>query len=257
MSEKKTHISFSELKDWNFCPFYRKLVQEDGVNPFTDSIFTVFGTSVHSICETMVKGEDSKSLFESKFSENIKNSPIQPTDKEIESFTKEGKEILEEVLFALDKYFGKYEVLQAEEQLYENINEFSRGSYNFKGFIDLVLRTEDGKIHILDWKTCSWGWDMKKKSDKMTTYQLTLYKKFYAQKYQVDLDQIETHFALLKRTAKIGNKVEIFRVTSGAKKIENALDLLVKAVTNITSNKHMKNKLSCGQCKMHKTEYCP
>lgn len=253
---KKTHISFSELKDWNFCPYYRKLVQEDGLNPFTDSIFTVFGTSVHSICETMVKGEDSKNLFESTFINNIKESPIEPSEQEISSFTKEGKEILEEVLSALDKYFGKYEVLQCEEQLYEKINEFSKGNYDFKGFIDLVLKTEDGKIHILDWKTCSWGWDMKKKSDKMVTYQLTLYKKFYAQKHQVDLEQIETHFALLKRTAKPCNKVEIFRVTSGDKKIENATELLTRAVSNITSDKHLKNKLSCSQCKFYKTEYC-
>ena len=29
----------------------------------------------------------------------------------------------------------------------------------FKGFIDLVVKTPDGKYHIIDWKTCSWGWD--------------------------------------------------------------------------------------------------
>lgn len=256
VTNKKTHISFSELKDWNFCPYYRKLVQEDGANPFTDSIFTVFGTSIHSICETMVKGEDSKKLFESTFLDNIKNSPIQPTEQEISSFTKEGKDILEEVLEALGKYFGKYEVVQSEEQLFEKINDFSKGHYDFKGFIDLVLKTEDGKIHIIDWKTCSWGWDAEKKNDKMTTYQLTLYKKFYAQKYNVDVSMIETHFALLKRTAKAGSKVEIFRVTSGPKKIENATNLLVNAVTNITAGRHVKNRLSCTRCNFNKTEHC-
>ena len=69
----KTHISFSELKDWNFCPYYRKLTQEDGLNPYTESVFTVFGTSVHSICENIVKDESAKTLFESTFHENIKN----------------------------------------------------------------------------------------------------------------------------------------------------------------------------------------
>lgn len=253
----KTHISFSELKDWNFCPYYRKLVQEDGLNPYTESIFTVFGTSVHKICETIINDESSKNLFENVFQENIKNSSIEPTEKEVETFTREGKDILEEVLTALEKYFGKYELVKAEEQLYEKINDFSKGNYDFKGFIDLVLKTEDGKLHIIDWKTCSWGWDAQKKSDKMVTYQLTLYKKFYAQKYNVDLDSIETHFALLKRTAKKGTKVELFRVTSGNKKIENATELLVNAVTNITKGNHVKNKLSCSKCNFNKTEHCP
>jgi len=253
----KTHISFSELKDWSFCPFYRKLVHEDGLNPYSESIFTVFGSSVHQICESIVKDESSKTLFENVFHENIKKSSVEPSEQEISSFTREGKDILEEVLQGLTDYFGNFEVLNVEERLFERISEFTNSDYDFKGFIDLIVKTDDGKIHIVDWKTCSWGWDQKKRSDKMVTYQLTLYKKFYAQKYQVSLDSIETHFALLKRTAKKGNKVEIFRVTSGNKKIENATDLLTKAITNITSKRHVKNKLSCSMCKYKKSEYCP
>ena len=70
------------------------------------------------------------------------------------------------------------------------------------------------------------------------------------------MDDIETHFALLKRTAKKGNKVEIFRVTSGAKKIGNATEMLVNAVTNITGSRHIKNRLSCSRCVINKTENC-
>ena len=65
--------------------------------------------------------------------------------------------------------------------LFENIKDFDDEKYNFKGFIDLVLQTDDGKYHIIDWKTCSWGWKSEKKSDRLTTYQLTLYKKFFCQ----------------------------------------------------------------------------
>ena len=69
----------------------------------------------------------------------------------------------------------------------------------------------------------------------MTTYQLTFYKFFYAQKHNINPDMIETHFALLKRTAKKDN-VEIFRVTSGEKKTENAFNVLSKALNNIDKN---------------------
>ena len=54
----------------------------------------------------------------------------------------------------------------------------------------------------------------------------------FKRKINIDLKDIETHFALLKRTAKKEN-VEFFRVTSGDRKRNNALKLLEKAVKNI------------------------
>ena len=67
---------------------------------------------------------------------------------------------------------------------------------------------------------------------------------------------IETHFALLKRTAK-NNRVEIFRVTSGPRKTENALKFLEKAIYNIERKNFIKNRLACNKCEFHKTEHCP
>ena len=63
----------------------------------------------------------------------------------------------------LDNYFENCEVVSTEEKLYEPIEDHD---LNFKGFIDLVVKTPDGKYHILDWKSCSWGWDAKKRSEK-------------------------------------------------------------------------------------------
>ena len=51
----------------------------------------------------------------------------------------------------MTEYFGKYEVVSVEEPIYEPILEFDT-DYNFKGFIDLVLKTPDGKHHVIDWK---------------------------------------------------------------------------------------------------------
>ena len=120
---------------------------------------------------------------------------------------------------------------------------------------DLILKTPDGKHHIIDWKTCSWGWDAKKRSDRLVTYQLTLYKNFYSLKYNIDIKDIETHFALLKRTAKKDN-VEIFRVTSGPRKTKNALNLLLNAIYNISNKRFFKNRLACTKCEFNKTEHC-
>jgi hypothetical protein len=89
----------------------------------------------------------------------------------------------------------------------------------------------------------------------MVTYQLTYYKHFYAQKFNIDPKMIETHFALLKRTAK-KNRVEFFRVSSGSKKIENANILLTKAIIAIKNGKYIKNRLSCNNCDFYKTDLC-
>ena len=257
------HISYSELKNWTLCPHYRKLVNEDKLDPLSNSIYTTFGTAVHAVCEEIAdpnhKIDDPTTLFESRFNEELTKLE-NPDQKEVSTFMTQGKEVLLEVSQALKDYFGDYEIVQAEEQLYERIIEFPQKEYDFKGFIDLVIKTPDGKHHIIDWKTCSWGWDARKKADKMITYQLTFYKKFMAEKHNIDPDSIETHFGLLKRTAKVGKKVELFRVTSGDKKTKNAIKLLTDALYNISNERHIKNRASChkmyGTCPFYKTEHC-
>tara|TARA_R110000744_G_scaffold95951_5_gene185359 strand:- start:825 stop:1343 length:519 start_codon:yes stop_codon:yes gene_type:complete len=169
----------------------------------------------------------------------------------------QGKKIIPRIEDALNDYFEDFDVIGVEIPLMESIE--NEDGYKFKGFIDAVVATPDGKVHIFDWKTCSWGWDMRKKSDKLVTYQLTLYKHFFCQKMDIDPKDVETHFALLKRTSD-KNRVEFFRVTSGAKKTQNALKLLSTALYNIKNKRYIKNRLSCTSgfgCKFYKTDHCP
>ena len=52
-----SHISFSELSKWNFCPFARKLAYEDRIRNFQGNIFTAFGLAIHAVCEKkIIKG---------------------------------------------------------------------------------------------------------------------------------------------------------------------------------------------------------
>lgn len=253
------HISFSELKDWVHCAFYHKLTRLDKIDGFTGNEYTAFGSAIHSVCEKKLLNEEVEDDF---FVKELKKN-ISELDEEHEINKKlvldmigQGKRIIPEIQDALDDYFEKFEVMAVEMPLFEPIeNE----DYNFKGYIDAVVATPDGKIHIFDWKTCSWGWDAKKRSEPMVTYQLTLYKHYFCQKMNVDPKDVETHFALLKRTAS-KNRVEFFRVTSGPRKTENALKLLNKALYNIKNKRYIKNRLSCTGgygCKFYKTEHCP
>ena len=253
------HISYSELKDWNFCAWYHKLTRVDKIDGFKGNAYTAFGSAIHSVCEKkLLQEEVDEQFFVDELKKNITELPedVEIDKKLVLDMVGQGKEIIPEIQDALDDYFESYEVMAVEMPLMENID--GHDQYNFKGFIDAVVVTPDGKIHIFDWKTCSWGWNAKKRSDAMVTYQLTLYKKFFCQKMNIDPKNVETHFALLKRTAK-KNRVEFFRVTSGNKKTEYALKLLDTALYNLKNKRYIKNRMSCTGgygCKFYNTEHC-
>lgn len=259
-----SHISFSELKVWNECPFKHKLSYRDKIPGFRGNIFTAFGKAIHSVCEEHIKSKfsgDLHNFFVDEYTKEIAGLPedIQEglSQEDVEKFLEQGLSIIPEIPAAVKDYFGEFEAYSVEEMLYEPIKEFVQNEYSFKGYIDLVVKTTDGKYHIIDWKTTSWGWDARRRSDPMSVYQLVFYKHYFALKHNIDINLIETHFALLKRTAKVGYKVEFFKVTSGAKRTENALKLLNKALYNINNSRWLKNRTSCNRCEFYKTEHCP
>ena len=255
------HVSYSEIKIWNECPFKHKLQYIDKIAGFKGNEYTAFGTALHSVCEFGVAGVLDRIDFEDHFQTIFENEldalpqSVELRENLVAEMRTQAEPIHSQVLDALESFMPEYRVHATEEQLFEPIKEFTADNCDFKGFIDLVLQSPDGKYHIIDWKTCSWGWDQKRKSDRMTTYQLTLYKKFWCQKNNIDPSIVETYFGLLKRTAK-KNNVEIFRVTSGPRKMENATKFLFKAVTAIHRGIKIKNRMSCRNCNFNKTEHC-
>jgi hypothetical protein len=254
-----SHISYSELKNWCHCPYYHKLVNIDKIKVFEGNEYTAFGTALHSVCEDLLT-EDIKvseeELFFDKFRQEIKKLQKEDLNKKlVVSMFKQGEKLSSKAIPALQEYFGDYEVVRAEEKLYEPITGIE--DYLFKGYIDLVIKTGDD-YHIIDWKTCSWGWNSKKRADKMIVYQLVLYKHFFCKKYGIEPDKVHTHFALLKRTSK-KDIVELFEVTSGPQRIKNALELMHKAIKTIKNGVYIKNRLSCTSgygCDFYKTKHC-
>ena len=256
------YISFSGVKDWNFCPHYYKLTRIDKLYKFEGNVHTAFGTSMHSALEFLVAERNSsnrdetiskaKDLFCASFKKELISVGDSSSEKAISDMVNQGTGLLDGILDFMKSRYGNYEVLSIEEELSEDLKFEGYEDIKFKGFVDLVIRTSDNKIHIIDWKTCSWGWPWQKRSDPMTTYQLTYYKNFFAQKYGFDLKQVETCFILLKRTAK-KDSIETVKITSGPKKTNNALKLLESAVYNIEKGNHIKKKTSCQKCDLWKT----
>jgi len=235
------------------CGWRYRLVYKDKIPYYSSNEYTAFGTAIHATCENVLFGNENakpEEYFVEQFT-NERKEVEKPDDVLAEQMLSQGKTILPQVQGAVKSVFGDYKVFSVEEELLQPI----RDDLDFKGYIDMVLKTPDGKYHILDWKTCSWGWNAQKKSDKLMTYQLTLYKKYFCEKHDIDPSMVETYFGLLKRTPK-KNNVEIFRVTSGNKKTENALKSLNNFIYNTDKNMFFKNRLSCKYCSFYKTEHC-
>ncbi len=274
------HISYSEWKNWHICPHYHKLTYIDKVAQFEGNIYTAFGKAIHTVCEfTLTSPENYRepgaieALVKEQFLKELKALPEDAqhdakANFKLKEWLVNGLDIIPDLYRCLVDKFGKlgedWEVLKAEEQLYVPITEFTEAEKNFKGFIDLVVYSKkDEKVHLIDWKTCSWGWRREKKSDKIMAYQLVFYKHFYARKYEVDPKDVDCHFVLLKRTAKPGKKAEFVRVTAAKKRTTDALNALTKALHNINKQNYIKNRAACtnckdrfGTCEFYQTEYC-
>lgn len=253
-------ISFSEFKNWKECSYRHHLIYVKKIPYFSTNEYTAFGTAMHTSCEQIMLGEecDPYQVFQEKFLEELKDikEEKQKLNKDlILEMREQAKVICTQILPEVQKYFGDFELISVEEELLEPISEFESYGKSFKGFIDLVIKTPDDKYHIIDWKTCSWGWNSAKKSDPIVNYQLTYYKNYFAKKHNIESSKIEAYFILLKRTAK-KNNVEVVPITSGHKKVENSLKLLENAVINIERKNYIKNRLNCKYCKFYRTENC-
>lgn len=288
------HTSFSRLSKWEFCPNHDKIRYIDGIRLFWGNEYTAFGDAVHGVVEKLVKKQitpiqtdvEFDELFKSNLRElpfdvkfNLFRNPKGIEDKQKKEKTQARQRGVKDMFLrgailarlAFDQLaiqFPGYKLVQAEEELVEPITDFTEADWDFKGYIDLVIQTPDGKYHIIDWKTCSWGWDIKKKSDRIITNQLAYYKHFLCLNLDIDVNKTETYFGLIKRTAFVKNKrtgvvspkkdaIEIFRVSTGPRKRKNALNILVRHVYNVHHKNFIKNKLSCKNCEYFNTDHCP
>ena len=262
MPKNRNHISFSEIKIWDECPHKHKLLYIDNLRLFKGNEYTAFGKAIHAVSEhylTSPPAADPSDFFETEFLKELKDLRDDVPGLEfkaamIKDMRTQGRLLAPLIEPALKDYFGEYEVFSVEEELYQDIVNDKK----YKGFVDLVVKTGE-KYHIIDWKSCSWGWDARRKNDRMTTYQLAYYKNFFCKKHNIDPENVNVYFGLLKRTAK-KNHVEIFDVTCGNKKIKNSLKLMEYALYNIDKENFVKNRLSChskfGACEFFQTEHC-
>jgi len=208
-------ISYSQYSMWAQCPHRWKTAYVDGHREFTESIHTLFGTSMHEVIQTFLhvmytetakKAEalDLDDLLRVRMKKNFESALEQNggemfcTEKEMVEFYVHGTEILNFLKKKRGQYFSKkgYELLGIEVKLdYDLPNNIK-----FIGYLDVVIKdTVRNVIKIYDIKTSTMGWNKWQKADKNKTDQLLLYKQFYAKQYGHPIDKIEVEYFIVKR----------------------------------------------------------
>lgn len=273
-------ISYSSWQSYrNGCQWRWKLDVVDGLRSNNFGIYMDFGTAVHEAIELYKTRKNPLTLglaqehFEKKFKELLHTNSAKYREKERElnpdDFISAGKKILEHLERC--KELWDAEVVYNEYPLLLPLERSDGIQLNFKGFIDMVIKTVDARgkpiLYIVDFKTCSWGWDGEKRQDRELHYQLFLYKHFLCKKFNLEPKQVRTAFVLLKRRPSKGSDaVEFFPISAGPVSVQRALDAINSDITDmhvrLENNTIQKNRKMCKNefgdvCPYFNTDKCP
>ena len=272
---------------WSQCPHRWKTSYVDGVREYTDSIHTMFGTSMHEVIQAFltVMYNDSAKLAESlplndmlkermkrNFEQIVKanGGEMFCTEKDMVEFYGHGVEILKFIRKKRAQYFSKkgYELIGIEVPIdYDMPNNIK-----FIGYIDVVIKdTVRDVIKIYDIKTSTMGWNKYMKADKNKTDQLLLYKQFYSKQYNHPMDKIEVEYFIVKRKLYENldfpqKRVQKFTPANGKPSINqviNRLDQFMKESFKPDGEYNTEHiyrkeasKKNCRFCEFNQTEHC-
>ena len=279
-------VSYSQYSQWDKCPYKWKLNYIDNLRQFTDSIHTMFGTSMHEVLQTYltvmyndtVKMADALPL-EKMLLKRMKRNYQQIMEKnggevfceqsDMEEFYKHGLLILDWFKKRRGNYFSKkgYELVGIEVP----INYDLPNDVKFIGYIDVLLyNTVTQKYKIIDIKTSTMGWNKYQKADKNKTDQLLLYKQFYGAQHDIPLDKIDVEYFIVKRKLYEGldfpqKRVQKFSPANGKPSINKVVNNLNQFLQESfidgeynTDHTYIQrpSKKNCKYCEFNQTKHC-
>ena len=279
-------ISYSQYNQWVTCPYKWKLNYIDKLGEFTDSIHTLFGTSMHEVLQTYltvmyndtVKMADVLPLekmllhrMKYNYSQIMERNggEVFCEQKDMDEFYSHGLIILEWFKKKRANYFSKkgYELVGIEVP----INYDLPNDIKFIGYMDVVIydKVRD-RYKIIDIKTSTMGWNKWMKADKNKTDQLLLYKQFYGAQHDISLDKIDVEYFIVKRKLyeKVDfpqRRVQTFSPASGKPSVNKVITNLNQFIGESfingeynTEHTYIKqpSKKNCRWCEFNQTEHC-
>jgi hypothetical protein len=249
--EDRPHVSFSEGYTFFRCPFNHWMTYRLK-GPREDTIYTVYGKEMGLALEKYKKNGVKLawvSLGKAIFKHIVANGfgeMVNEKDQDWRFWVRAAIRNFKDTLEFLDENYPGWKLIDFEYPLYEDIPDSSK---KFKGFIDLIFEYK-GRIKILDFKSTTLSWDKEKRSDTQKLYQVSLYKKFYCQKNDIDPNIVDVGYLLLLRkpAKKAKTSVELFEQTSGPVKLDNSITWLSQQARGIEKGINIKNKTMCSFC---------
>ncbi len=281
------NISYSQLSMYTQCPKKWALQYRDGHKVKEQSIHMTFGTALHETLQMYLdvmyneSGVTADSLdLETDFEIRLKgcyakaykqNKNEHFTDAQtLREFYSDGVEIINYLRKNRRKYFSKrgWWLVGCEVPIVLAPNpHLPRVKY--MGFLDVVMYNETtNKFIIIDIKTSTRGWNDKAKKDKSKQHQLVLYKKFFAQQYNVPIDDIDIEFFIVKRKLYesqdfVIKRIQQFRPPSGKTSVNQATKSLNEFLDNCFTSEGYNEKdmpaltnNNCKWCPYFKTHLC-
>ena len=277
---KYTHISYSSLSTYNKCPKLWELQYLRNAVPFTQNIYTIFGTAMHETIQTWletmyhdkVKNANELDIDQLLYDNMIKayktgkaingHQHFSNSD-ELTQFWIDGKHILEFLRKKRSAYFSTKTMQLAgiETLLYQEI----KPGVVFKGLVDLVFyHPNNDTWTIMDIKTSTSGWRDKQKKNPNLTAQVILYREFFAKQFDIDPSKINVEFFIVKRRvpaeaefASMQKRVQEFRPNAGPRKTKQIVESMNKFIDDVLDNEggYADQEYKCNN-PLGKCEHC-
>jgi len=256
---KNKHISYSSISTYNKCPKLWELQYLRKKIPFTQNIYTCFGTAVHETVQewlTVMYHDSVKAandidldkLLYANMVKAYKSGRAQMQGKhfsnsdELTQFWLDGKHILDFLKKKRAAYFTTKTMMLAgvETLLYQEI----KPGVMFKGLVDLVFyHPNSGTWTIMDIKTSTSGWRDSQKKNPNLTAQVVLYKEFFAKQFGIDKSKIDVEYFIVKRRvpadadfATMQRRVQEFKPNAGPRKTKQVITMMNEFIESVVSS---------------------
>ena len=214
--DTEKHISYTQLSAWMECPRRWREMYIDKIKT-PPNIYFSFGTAMHETLQEYMelmynKGQQHADEFDAHadFTERFMNEYKADTEKLgkqvttqkiLIEFMNDGLNIIDFFLRHRQEHFQKHgwkllgiemPILVAPHEDYPNVK--------MMGKLDLVMFDETmHRVVIWDIKTSTRGWMKHDKENKAKTSQMVIYKKYFAEQYNVPVENIDVRYFIVKR----------------------------------------------------------
>ena len=251
---KNLHVSYSSLSTYNKCPKLWELMYLRNEVPFTQNIYTCFGTAMHETIQewlTILYHDKVKTANEIDLGKLLYANMVKSY--------KQGRAMMQGEHFSSSDQMTEFMLAGVETLLYQEI----KPGVVFKGLVDLVFyHPNTDRWTIMDIKTSTRGWSPEYKKNPNLTAQVILYREFFSKQFGIDKDKIDVQFFIVKRRVPVDaefaimqRRVQEFSPASGPRKTKQVIESMNKFIKDVIdeNGKYIDKEYECssplGKCK--------